>query len=720
MKSKNLKKAMGIIIILISIFSSSAIILYGVEEAIAQEEHQTSAKRITALEQMIAVIEKLEQRSIDKNLLEKQIIDSPAKYKKRDKSKEILREKYEIRLKNELDAELSKISKAGWVTKEWLDMQRNTQFRGKIESAMETVLGEKFPKTFEKARELAVKKQWESVTLGIYPDQKDVETIEEKGERNQLEKKIAERMAGEITLLEENENRLEEAIDAVIDDALSQLQEQRNLVRNSKAKGTFTDTAIKTKLLEELNQYITEQKKANPNKYIYKDVFPSVRSEDIPKRAEELMKEKFQIYVSSNEICSFIDQNEIKSLIEGNPSEYYTFEQSLKKLQEKLIFNIRNKIVIKYSEKAGGNRDFQKKLKILLIKDNDIVRSVNDNVNEGLKEPVKKIREQLTERQLGYFPEIKSKGWEIPEEIILKYNQKGYVPTIDKLGKLLKIENIKEIKNSLLKESEDELNSIKKKLLEEGNRALCRQQGIVGNLGSEIQNIFQREIRNDPNYKKLNKDKRCKHYKSRVEKLYVRQTENIWKKNRIKLIWGDQEYRPYMEKKYSKLFNHTIDEIEKIITPDFFEEVEEPEIEKVEHSEEIEGESEGADGEGAGGEGTGGEGTGGEGTGGEGTGGEGTGGGGGGAGGVGEKIAKIIKSLFPWLLLLILLVLLILLIWWLLRRRKKKVKQVVCSGRIIFKTTDKSFYEELEYPKGETDSNKVKEALNNILKSLKE
>lgn len=156
----------------------------------------------------------------------------------------------------------------------------------------------------------------------------------------------------------------------------------------------------------------------------------------------------------------------------------------------------------------------------------------------------------------------------MPEDNIIKFRNKGYELKIDELGGLLRIKNISGI--NLLKESEEKLNSIKRELLKEGNRALGGQEDIVEDLRVDIQKIIKNKIKNDAN---LNSTELYKQYENDAENLYISKTEKKWETERRKLN---------MANKYVKLFNNTKKKIRDIITPDFFKKLkEEVKIQKI-------------------------------------------------------------------------------------------------------------------------------------------
>lgn len=397
MKSKVLKKIISIVVACWFFLLLNVLIGYSLEDTKAAQDE---AKELTAIKIIADAIKKLEKQPIDKDGLEKQIINSPLNHKNKEESRGILRNWYGERLRNSLRDKVSRLYKIGFVTKEWLEKKQVDVLYGKRISSIikEVVDSNEFTEAFKQARLSAVEKQWQNVRLGIYPSPTDVENIDQGGVtlRNRIEQTLKENMSGRVELLEENEKRLEGEINRVITHALSQLQGQRNLVKNSMAEGSFSEGTITRKLMKELKQYIIEQKQeAKPSEKIY-NVFPSVKTQ-VYERAKELMNEKFQMYIS-DEFHLSINEGKIKKWIEENPKGHYDFNQSFEELQRRLIPHIKTKIVGKYIEKTGevSNKDFQEKLNNLLTKDSETVHILNGKINKGIRRSNKRNQRTIS------------------------------------------------------------------------------------------------------------------------------------------------------------------------------------------------------------------------------------------------------------------------------------------------------------------------------------
>lgn len=540
-----------------------------IDNAIAQDNSELLAAKV----EIRAVIEKISKFSVSRDSLEERMLGSPSEHKSKDDSNKKLKEWQRKKLNEQLKGDLAEISDRRLVTKEWIEEECNTQFEDMIEAAFDTALGSKFNDTFTDARNSAVKTQWQTViTEKVYPTEDEIDEIKSPeeiplGVQNRIKADMVRKGA---ILFKENEESIADEIKKKIKDALKQRKEQEDHIRTIDVGDALSDLTIAESLTNKLNAYIDTKGVENPGKKIYA-IFPSV-AETISTSAVEKMKERFLEYIEdkNNKICSSIDSQTIENIIRGSPSEHFYPETSKVILIDSLSSVVRESLTTEYSDRDRGDSTFKSKLLNILEEDQKIAGAFDNKMTEELEGSISEVRKELIRGQLAVFSEVVSREYEFPEPQIIEFKEppRGIV-TINELGDSLNIANIDSVENSLVKESKDTLESSIRDLLGEGSRAIDAQVSLANELEKQIQDIFRTKLHN----RRIDASKLHKEHKEEAFQLYLKQVKQIWEITsiRVQSIWPNQDTGTYRDDKYQELFDHTKEQIERIITPGFFE-----------------------------------------------------------------------------------------------------------------------------------------------------
>jgi len=610
-------------------------------EAQPAEDVQKRGKKIAAQQLLLAAIEGLYERGVETKTLTSKILGKPAEHKNRFQSEKILKAWVQLQLQADLEAQLPKISSELNKEKQWVSLQKLREMLDSLKpnQTIQRVLSEKFPAASKEARNKAVEIQYKQVKTGIYPQPAEVEAIDQGGnkQRKKIEANIKQNMAGKLVLLEENDGRVQQKIGAVIDDALQQLRQQREILSRADVEG-ISDTVIRRNLGQEIQNFIAEQKKQQKEGGKIYDIFPSVEN-TLPETAQRLMMKRFEAFLSSD-FSRFFSEKRIKHSIRTNiPAHRASLDASVKILSKQLKPKVKSQLVSEYAAKAkkeGGGGAFRTRLERLLNEERSLRLAYENQFNGTLENLTDKVRKELAKEQLArFFPEISNGEWRPSDDEIHEDWMAGKVGEV-KINDLLNNASVSQ--ENLLKETENDLRDAVRTLRGEGLTAYGAQLKLVVDHKESI----SEKIAGDT--KEQSKEYWIADYTNTVK--------SFWNKKRFQLNWETGSRAP---KKYAELFNGTKEEIKKIIARIFNYREKHPPL--------TGGRRGGRGGDGGGGRG------------------------GGRGGGKGDGIGDSMKSLllfFPWYLWVILaliLLLIVALVIWLVKRRKNRTSQTPLPGQ---------------------------------------
>jgi cbb3-type cytochrome oxidase subunit 3 len=646
------------------LFLGTLSFLFSVTKVEAQEaeEIQKLGKRMTAKQLLVAEIEGLSDRGVEPKTLTNLILERPTEHRNRTQSEAQLKAWVQAQFRSYLTEQLPKVYSQLNQKKEWVSQQALReildQLEPQVQKTVQQFVSQRFPPIYEEARKQAVESQYTLVRTGFYPAPTDVEAIEQMGQnqREKIEVNLRQNMIGRLVLLEENEGRVQQEIEAVIADALQQIRQQRQLLENATVEGQ-SDTVIASNLRQAILNLIAELKNQQKDGRRVYPIFPSVEKA-IPERAQRLMGERFHAFLSSD-LSRFLNAAQIKQSILTNITEHAKKENSLKLLDQQLKPAVQLRVVSEYAANSADTA-FQAKLFQLLKADGNIRQTYENQFTEALKRLATQIREEFAQEQMvRFFPEISQGQWIPPEPMILQLVTGQQSDEVD-------LSSFLNDKPLLLEETAEKLKQAVRSLLNEGKDAYNGQVQLINahQEGIEIEIAAARERRTKADW--------VQHY--------IDVVHSDWEQKRMP---DGRTLSSTLVKKYPELFDAIKAAIRRIIDSIFTEQ-------EKKQSQSLTGSTGGQGITGTSTDTTHNKGTGDE------------------SGGEPPQSAR--QYLIPILLLILFLLLLGLAIWYILRQRKKKKEadthQIPLGGLTLTMLDNGAYRIEGDYYPGRTDQNR--------------
>ncbi len=508
------------------------------------------------------------------------ILNNISEHKEIEKSKKLVELHIKESLDKAFDEDLKKIYKSfksqdiKFSEGEYIRESRES-FENKIEKNISQNADDNLREIFEKARGEAVRRQLNRISLCVYPSQEDVENIDQAGWQPVDVKALKQGLKGKMrrsekVLLEETERRIDQRIDQIIKDVKNQIEVQKEAIQQELPGDRITERQLKEAMENNVNNAIRKLRaEATEGRKIY-DIFPSIRGE-IDRKAKIKEKERFRSFCQNVKGIALTSKEKLKRLIRKNLALHKEKEKSRHIVVNRLLSKAEKAILGQYVALAPGEeqKEFSTRLTTYLP---EMHEEIKRTCGELIEDDLENAREEIADEQLRrYFPRLADKSWEVPKvakgEHKDKYDIMGGIyrkklnPTIttfEKIKKEIKDEiSIGEWKHqNLLEETEKKVCDLTNDLINEASRAWKGQWNIYL--------AHQEYIEDEKKGNKIFiKDEVKKIPKTKEEwvKYFTGKITEIWKRNRVSLIWPLQ-VPDYAKDKYQELFAYIKHEIE--------------------------------------------------------------------------------------------------------------------------------------------------------------
>ena len=454
----------------------------------------------------------------------------------------------------------------------------NKKYSNEKKEFCDAFLNQNFENIYQTARKNAVLLQFNKSIRIKYPLQQEVNELDlqnwDENSVDLLKQKIQNNSTKKKCLFDENELRLEQEVNIIIEKIFNQYNEQKKIIYDDNKTNTIKQDAIIQKLIAlELKNYVNnllaKLKNSNSQKLeIIYDIFPSIINIDIKNKALEIERIRFERYAEKypiqqkDKVIENIIYQDISKHINYNDSFYYIVDELLPSVKKNIIETYSNKIVLykKITEKEIGL--FKERLNNYLVSDK-IDKLIKNKLMNTIEESLHEVRETIVKDQMRkYFYPIISFKYIVVEEKLNHFDNTNFI--INEYKDIYKLKNVtsnpEKVNKYLIDSGRKEILKLTKIIYEQGKRAFDTQFSIASRITNDLsylkKNIFDR-----------NSDEWIKYY---IAKVY----EN-WKKIRKQVIWQNQEN--YILKKYDtfdtnessdsylKIFNYTQDFIKQRI-----------------------------------------------------------------------------------------------------------------------------------------------------------
>ena len=511
------------------------------QQQLQQEKTQEFLVKLTAIQLIKAEIENIENFPVEQQDIENQLLEFPGIHKSISASKPLITAEYKDKISTSLKGKLSDIyfeinADTEWVSLGWLAEQLNDK-QDDIKLQSDIVIDKVMNIVYPAARSNAIRKQFSAKNISpIYPTLIEVQDIfYDKNERRKQEvfNHIKNRIIGEMKLFEENENKVDSLCKKIIENSGSQFSGQFETVEKSQASNFILKENIKNKLLEEVDNYIRKLKSEYQDRYYIYPIFPII-NDVIEERSQLLTKNKFIEFLSSDEVCEIAMFRDIKQQIKNEVSKHINLETSISIIVENLVSNFKDEIIEIYLKKAKNQnvKVFKNSLRKMINTNQIIYSSLNQSLKNCIRDSLSVIRQEIAHDQVKiFYPEVYNNSWEVPETIILGYEEDNNIEKVY-------LDYKQKYKSTLLEESQTLLKKQMSNLIKNGYEALSSQRSLIIRMKDEIEkktnNIEDDQI---------------------VYKIYKDSVTYVWNKKKKDYIWKNIPFENYMRTKYDSVFD---------------------------------------------------------------------------------------------------------------------------------------------------------------------
>lgn len=469
-------------------------------------------------------ITSLSTLEIPMQVVRDEMTSHPAKYVRKTDSAQLLREVVTTQFKAYLEQELQRLAASttdeGVVLEAQWPQRIMQEYQQEITATVAANLQRNFDPVFVQARAAAVQLQWQSVTSPLYPSPQQVERLaEQPAAAKQVQAEMAKHVQAQRLLFEENEARIQQAVQQILQDAQGQFAAQRTVLSNSTGGEKITASEIAQQLATELDQHISRLPRSE-GRQIY-PVFPSVQAL-IPERAQVLMQQKFATYLEQA-LPAALTETGIEQAARSSQPVPRQSAAHLESLVERFVGATWESVMGAYVERLSepAAREAFRQTLTTMRREALQAPGLRAKVRARLEAPLRTARERLAEEELhAELPDVASGRWEVPETMLQKYRLDQTIP-------LAEFPRAKAT-GELMAETEKLLAARGTALLQEGRTALAEQRKLV----DERRDWVLEEMKKRPGRRK-----------EEWLKEYIDAVQTEWQVKRIARVWPDENLR---------------------------------------------------------------------------------------------------------------------------------------------------------------------------------
>lgn len=373
----------------------------------------------------------------------------------------------------------------------WFSNNEENDFLKCPDAVVKESLSKNFDSAFDKARENACKNQWNRLTTDVYPNENELDTIEESKLKDVLTDRLLKKQAEPV--FEENKSLIEtNIIPNIIQDARTQRDQQKGAVTKSSGGDKLTPEEIGKQIQSDVDEYLQAFQKERAEKKVpgkVYGIFPSV-SKLIPTRSSDLAAEKFSKAIDRMK-CE-VSKEWVKQQITGDLKAHSEKAKSQEILASSLVGSITNQLVDAHSGKVPQElkNDFQKFLRSLLEKD-EYKNAISQLIERGLSQPFDSARNELSDEQFkSSFKPLAEETWK-PDTAMIDDNYNTIRIVIDEPLALPGISSSRFNDSELLEETKNKVLETEKALVTKGLSAMRNQMRIVETLAEKLETALK-------------------------------------------------------------------------------------------------------------------------------------------------------------------------------------------------------------------------------------
>lgn len=527
--------------------------------------------------------------------------------KKRNDCRANLKEYFTKRVSKEIENDLETVARSfkGEKGRNLLFNKIKERFKTDIKQSIILNIGNKYQYIFKSARESAIKRQLQRLTIDIYPGEntpniKKFESVYLKGWPQTDARKLESALRGKLVkgedILDEVEKLKEKIISEVLEDIKQQMEIQdgaaskelsgplktRAQLKNAMIRNIWNViSALKSKGGKEIVLTVTDSdEEIQISKVIERKVYGIFEfvKEIVENRAKQLEKKKFYDFCKTTDAILTWNKPELKRIITQN------LEAHKEKTKSKDIFfnvyfpRVTEAIVRIYNTDIPlpERRAIRSHLKTYL---KEMEGEIKSRVKELLEGDLGEVRKQIAEEQLKeFFPKLSNSSWEVPRltgekdesrvDIMkrVKVSRENRL-SIDHPSKCFQSPIFEEIKSGstdaaqLLDNTETKVfQKVQFLINKEAGKAWDEQIKIYEEQKNSVNDkeAVRQFLKRYPNEKEdsINKERLVSYFRERIRE--------IWRDERANII-GMGNISEYGSPKYSDLFEYIEKEIDKIL-----------------------------------------------------------------------------------------------------------------------------------------------------------